>query len=730
MSSNILPRASLPLMTNQRLTIQNIYNPILNNRNISGINGNTLNNNLSFQQNINPNLNKINGVNNSYNNIAYNNYSIGKINNSKSLTNLTNKSLKANKNKLYSSGTLIPSKKERKYNTVRKGTNEIKNIDINNEDGDIENKPDIITINPLNKNIALTNETKLGSEMIPQNTNHMLRTVDTGISNGTYKLNPIARFINYIIDKINPNLNKSTNHFNPYDNNINTAQEPIPLNSAYNEIDNKSSQIANTNINNIYPTDNDIKKTPLNSLNNEPNLKDKSITVDLSKNNTSTTDSNLKPSINNNNLSNSNNLNNNKNLNYSNNLNNNNNLNINNKLNNQPTQATSIAQNPNLQNKNPTLSSNKTPLPLSSNNDKSNLTRSTTKNEDKRSESKVSISKFPFQSLNTVGNSINLSNINRVPLDSYLPTNLGGKGFKCCCQITQAGKGADGNLKVDQDTSLIHESIGGIIGFNMFGVLDGHGPHGHFVSQFCKEYFINSITRYTELLKIQKRISNAEQIYNEFKINKFALLTEFFTRADIEIANQRSFDSTISGTTCNIVFQFNNHLVCCSVGDSRCIIVYDKGDKLNQGIIPLSTDHKPDLPGELERIRLYGGEVDHLKDLYGNKIGPSRVFKIGSEYPGLAMSRSLGDLLAKQVGVISSPQIIEYDVNFSTKYLIICSDGVWEFSSNEKVRDVANAFYIKNDINGLCTNLVKYAMSLWEQIEVIRDDITVVSVFF
>ena len=68
---------------------------------------------------------------------------------------------------------------------------------------------------------------------------------------------------------------------------------------------------------------------------------------------------------------------------------------------------------------------------------------------------------------------------------------------------------------------------------------------------------------------------------------------------------------------CNIVFQFGKHLVCVNVGDSRAILIYDKGDYSNQGILPLSKDHKPDLPGEIERIQMSGGLVDKSTDLFG-----------------------------------------------------------------------------------------------------------------
>ena len=193
---------------------------------------------------------------------------------------------------------------------------------------------------------------------------------------------------------------------------------------------------------------------------------------------------------------------------------------------------------------------------------------------------------------------------------------------------------------------------------------------------------------------------------------------------------QQKFDYKFSGTTCNIVFQFNKHLVCASVGDSRGILIYDKGDKKNEGIFPLSTDHKPDLPGEIDRIKSHGGVVEQIVDNEGNKVGPQRVWKAGLNYPGLAMSRSLGDFEAKEAGVISSPQITEYTISHLSKYMIICSDGVWEFIQNEQVRDLGNAFIIKNDVGGFCTELVKFAMHSWEQFDIIRDDITVVCVFF
>jgi serine/threonine protein phosphatase PrpC len=70
------------------------------------------------------------------------------------------------------------------------------------------------------------------------------------------------------------------------------------------------------------------------------------------------------------------------------------------------------------------------------------------------------------------------------------------------------------------------------------------------------------------------------------------------------------------------------HVVCASVGDSRCVIGQDKG-----ACISLSNDHKPINKAEQVRIERAGGFV--------------RENRVNGE---LAMSRALGDFQYKQRG--------------------------------------------------------------------------------
>ena len=321
------------------------------------------------------------------------------------------------------------------------------------------------------------------------------------------------------------------------------------------------------------------------------------------------------------------------------------------------------------------------------------------------------------------------SDIQNYSLNNNNINNYLGSGFKFYAQITEAGRHGNGLTKINQDTTLVHLNVGNIRGFNLFGILDGHGLHGHLVSQFCKNYFINIINNYAYQC-IKEGINSPEGIYYKLKQSNFNFITYIFHGADIEMNKQKKFEYNYSGTTCTLVFQFNKNLVCASVGDSRAILIYDNDTQNNQYIFPLSIDHKPDLPQEFERIMKSGGEVKKIIKEYRNKIGPNRIFKYGLNYPGLSISRALGDFQGKTCGVINNPQITEFKLNHNSKYLVICSKGVWEFLTNADVRDIGNPFYLKRDIGSFVSNLVQISIQCWERKYIFRNDISVVCVYF
>ena len=110
----------------------------------------------------------------------------------------------------------------------------------------------------------------------------------------------------------------------------------------------------------------------------------------------------------------------------------------------------------------------------------------------------------------------------------------------------------------------------------------------------------------------------------------------------------------------------------------------------------LTTDHKPCIPEERMRIEKCSGIIDTFKEEDGSDIGPSWVWAPGNDMPGLAMSRSIGDGLAHSVGVIPDPEVKEFWLTQEDKFVVLASDGVWEFMTNFDVASLVANFYYKN----------------------------------
>ena len=311
--------------------------------------------------------------------------------------------------------------------------------------------------------------------------------------------------------------------------------------------------------------------------------------------------------------------------------------------------------------------------------------------------------------------------------------NFNGSGYlKYYGGLSHPGRDASGNRKTNQDSFVFLTNINNIKDFNIFGVLDGHGPEGHFVSQFATDFIPSQLIQNPEI----KALSDPEKIYKKFKENNCRIITQAFVSADNQL-KKMEFDSLESGTTCCLIIHIGTHIICANTGDSRAIVVYDESGDMNNlkninylQAVPLSIDYKPELPEEYNRIIMSGGAVEQLEDEFGRRVGPYRVWAKGEDYPGLAMSRSIGDLKGKAIGVIPDPGILEYDLNKTTKYIVVCSDGVWEFLNNDMVKDLGKQFYLKNDAVSFCNKLIEQSLFEWNKNDIIVDDITAVVAFF
>lgn len=243
----------------------------------------------------------------------------------------------------------------------------------------------------------------------------------------------------------------------------------------------------------------------------------------------------------------------------------------------------------------------------------------------------------------------------------------------------------------------------------VFGVFDGHGAIGHIVSEFVKNDLHRCIASQSDL-----------------DTNPHQALTQAFIECHQRLVSS-GIDCQFSGTTVVLVYINGNSIYTCNAGDSRAILCqssYNNMNKLQYKTIALSNDHKPDVESEKQRILQNNGRVEACHGTHGESIGPLRVWLQSHDVPGLAMTRSFGDLCAQSVGVSHIPEIIQHTINRDTdKFIIIGSDGIFEFLSNDDICQLATT---QSTPEFICKKLVDEATHKWHMEEEVVDDCSVI----
>jgi serine/threonine protein phosphatase PrpC len=65
-------------------------------------------------------------------------------------------------------------------------------------------------------------------------------------------------------------------------------------------------------------------------------------------------------------------------------------------------------------------------------------------------------------------------------------------------------------------------------------------------------------------------------------------------------------------------------------------------------------------------------------------------------YPGLSISRSLGDLLSHNIGVSSEPNVRVLELTQNDHFVVIASEGIWSHMSAEDVGEIVSEFAAKD----------------------------------
>ncbi|KAJ1281466.1 hypothetical protein BS78_04G307900 [Paspalum vaginatum] len=228
---------------------------------------------------------------------------------------------------------------------------------------------------------------------------------------------------------------------------------------------------------------------------------------------------------------------------------------------------------------------------------------------------------------------------------------------------------------------------------SFYGVFDGHGGKdaAHYVRDNLPRVIVEDADFPLELEKIVKRS---------------------FVHTDSKFAETFSQHKGLSsGTTALTAMIFGRSLLVANAGDCRAVL------SRRGTAIEMSKDHRPCCINERKRVESLGGYVD---DGYLNGQ--------------LAVTRALGDWHLegmKEVGEPGGPLSAEPELKMITlskddEFLIIGSDGIWDFFSNQNAVDFARRkLQDHNDLRLCCREIVDEAIRRGA-----RDNLTAVMVSF
>lgn len=222
-----------------------------------------------------------------------------------------------------------------------------------------------------------------------------------------------------------------------------------------------------------------------------------------------------------------------------------------------------------------------------------------------------------------------------------------------------------------------------------WGVYDGHG--GKTVSHYLKEHL-------GKLLLSEKNKDGYKISYIKEKFN-------IIQKKLLDDSKKDKFDIHEVGSTCLVAMLTGNKLQVANLGDSRAVIC--QKDNL---VKSLSLDDKPDWENEKKRIEKLGGKIEFDKD--------DDVYRIGD----LSVSGAIGDLENKYVKHV--PNVINYTVKSSDKFMILACDGLWdEACSQTAVNYVLNN---KDKVPNIAHALAKWAINEKKS----TDNVSIIVVFF
>ncbi|XP_052731586.1 uncharacterized protein LOC108325860 isoform X3 [Vigna angularis] len=212
----------------------------------------------------------------------------------------------------------------------------------------------------------------------------------------------------------------------------------------------------------------------------------------------------------------------------------------------------------------------------------------------------------------------------------------------------------------------------------------------------------NLLHRWKEILGSEWHGLHFERFQNTFSPNfddsfHLEILKEALLRAvhdiDAKFSEEASRNNFHSGSTATIVLVADDKILVANIGDSKAILCSKNFQSPKEAKVKeLTSDHHPDRDDERNRVETAGGQVQN----WGG------VPRINGQ---LAITRAIGDLPFKSYGVISAPEVTDWQpLTANDSYLVVASDGVFEKTSLQDVCDLLWELHSYSNMRSECAH--------------------------
>ena len=277
----------------------------------------------------------------------------------------------------------------------------------------------------------------------------------------------------------------------------------------------------------------------------------------------------------------------------------------------------------------------------------------------------------------------------------------------------------------------------------LFAMAQGHNHHGPYCAQFVAEY-----------LK-QQQYHNQQKKKNATTTSNSQQQQQLFQHLNQQLNQHPSIDDSMSGTTLLMV-QFvalnnedensgmDNHNKSSSsasfqvqvshLGDLRCICGSYRDNRWKA--TPWTWEHTLSARlDERQRIRtqypqsriLSWDQMEGLEEICNieNDHGifesqekiphdPLCLWSPQGDYPGTHWTRTLGDSMAHELGVICEPETSQHTLTPQDQFLVLASDSIFQYLTNQSVIDILSKF---DNLVEACRCVIIEAYELYQQFE-------------